>query len=198
MLKLYKQQDKNTLYWAAWRNSQKIFLLQGILGGESVSDTLINSTETWNTVEKEAERRLSAGYTKIDDQNLTTIVTQYQIDGWGEEDDLSKRNEVIELMDECQGKSLSVLCTCGIDFCVMSRKIYPSDVSDEEWALVVPYLTLMNLLAPQRSHDLREVFNALRWLARFMLVSAKWGTLALSAWRFSRLARGLSPNSALD
>src|SRR3712207_1584679 len=46
------------------------------------------------------------------------------------------------------------------------RKSYPSDVSDEEWAFVAPYLTLMTLVAPQRTHDLREVFNALRWLVR--------------------------------
>jgi transposase len=47
-----------------------------------------------------------------------------------------------------------------------SRKPYPSDVSDEEWAFVAPYLTLMTPDAPQRRHDLREAFNALRWLAR--------------------------------
>jgi transposase len=46
------------------------------------------------------------------------------------------------------------------------RKSYPSDVSDEEWAFVAPYLTLMTESAPQRRHDLREVFNALRWLVR--------------------------------
>ena len=48
----------------------------------------------------------------------------------------------------------------------MNRKPYPSDVSDEEWALVAPYLTLMKAEAPQRTHDLREVFNAVRWLVR--------------------------------
>jgi transposase len=48
----------------------------------------------------------------------------------------------------------------------MNRKNYPSDVSDEEWEFVMPYLTLMTLQAPQRNHDLREVFNALRWLVR--------------------------------
>ena len=47
-----------------------------------------------------------------------------------------------------------------------SRPPYPSDVSDAEWAFVAPYLTLMTPDAPQRHHDLREVFNALRWLAR--------------------------------
>jgi transposase len=46
------------------------------------------------------------------------------------------------------------------------RKPYPSDVSDDEWQFVLPYLTLMRLDAPQREHDLREVFDALRWMAR--------------------------------
>jgi len=39
------------------------------------------------------------------------------------------------------------------------RKPYPSDVSDEEWSLVVPYLTLQREDAGQREHSLREVFN---------------------------------------
>jgi transposase len=48
-----------------------------------------------------------------------------------------------------------------------SRKPYPSDVSDEEWAFVVPYLALVREDAPQRTHNLREVFNALlRWIVR--------------------------------
>jgi transposase len=45
-------------------------------------------------------------------------------------------------------------------------KPYPSDVSDEEWSFVVPYLTLCRLDAEQREHDLRSVFNALRWLVK--------------------------------
>ena len=48
----------------------------------------------------------------------------------------------------------------------MSRKAYPSDVSDEEWDFVAPYLTLMKEDAPQRTHALRELFNALRWFVR--------------------------------
>lgn len=48
----------------------------------------------------------------------------------------------------------------------MTRKPYPSDVSDEEWSFVAPYLTLMTEDAPQRDHSLREVFNGLRWMAR--------------------------------
>lgn len=48
----------------------------------------------------------------------------------------------------------------------MNRRAYPSDVSDDEWAFVAPYLTLMKEDAPQREHSLREVFNALRFIVR--------------------------------
>jgi transposase len=48
----------------------------------------------------------------------------------------------------------------------MERDPYPSDVSDEEWAFVAPYLTLMRPDAPQRVYELREVFNGVRWLVR--------------------------------
>jgi transposase len=37
----------------------------------------------------------------------------------------------------------------------MTRKGYPRDVSDEEWALEAPYLTLMTEDAPQREYSLR-------------------------------------------
>ncbi len=47
-----------------------------------------------------------------------------------------------------------------------TRKPYPSDVTDEEWAFVAPYLTWMDEMAPQRRHSLREVFNGLRFIVR--------------------------------
>ena len=47
-----------------------------------------------------------------------------------------------------------------------TRKPYPSDVSEEEWAFVAPYLALVREDAPQRTHDLREVLNGLRWVVR--------------------------------
>jgi len=47
-----------------------------------------------------------------------------------------------------------------------SRKSYPTDVSNEEWAFCVSYLTLMTEEAPQRVYPLREIFNALRYLVK--------------------------------
>ena len=66
----------------------------------------------------------------------------------------------------------------------MARKPYPSDVSDDEWDFVAPYLTLMTEDAPQRQHDLREVFNAMRWIVR-----------AGSPWRY--MANDLPPWQAV-
>jgi transposase len=47
-----------------------------------------------------------------------------------------------------------------------ARKRYPSDVSDDEWALVAPYLSLLREDAGQREHPLREVFNGLRYIIK--------------------------------
>ena len=55
-----------------------------------------------------------------------------------------------------------------------SRTPCPSDVTDDEWAFVAPYLTLMRPDAPPRVHDLREVYNALRWIVR---AGAPWRML---------------------
>jgi transposase len=56
----------------------------------------------------------------------------------------------------------------------LPRKPYPTDVSDEEWAFVAPYLALLPEDAGQRRHDLRDVLNALRWIVR---AGAPWRLL---------------------
>jgi transposase len=48
----------------------------------------------------------------------------------------------------------------------MSRKSYPSDVSNEEWSFVASYLALIDPESPQREYPLREVFNGLRYIAK--------------------------------
>lgn len=45
-------------------------------------------------------------------------------------------------------------------------KPYPSDIRDEEWALIAPHLLLQREDAGQCEHDLREVFNGLRYIVK--------------------------------
>jgi transposase len=54
------------------------------------------------------------------------------------------------------------------------RKRYPTDVSDDEWAFAAPYLALVREDAGQRGHDLRAVYNALRWVVH---TGAPWRCL---------------------
>ena len=44
----------------------------------------------------------------------------------------------------------------------MARKPYPSDVTEQKWRFVAPYLMLISEDVPQREHDLREVLNGMR------------------------------------
>src|ERR687898_209800 len=71
-----------------------------------------------------------------------------------------------------------------------SRKPYPSDVSDEEWALVAPYLALVREDAPQREHDLREVLNGLRWIVR---TGSAWRYMPHDLRVLLRLSKGREP-----
>src|SRR3954451_18090445 len=48
-------------------------------------------------------------------------------------------------------------------FC--TKTPYQSDSSDEEWAFVAPYLSLLPPEAVQRRHDLCRVFDGLKWIA---------------------------------
>ena len=43
---------------------------------------------------------------------------------------------------------------------------YPSDVTDEEWCFVAPYLALCRENSEQREYSLRAVFNGLRYIVR--------------------------------
>jgi transposase len=55
-----------------------------------------------------------------------------------------------------------------------TRTPYPSAVSDDEWAFVAPYLTLLAEDVSQRRSPMREVFNGLRYIVK---TGAHWGMM---------------------
>lgn len=81
----------------------------------------------------------------------------------------------------------------------LDRPAYPSDVSDEEWALVGPDLALLREDSGQRDHELREVFNGLRYIVK---TGAPWRFLPhdLPPWAavYQQMQRWLAAESFLD
>ena len=56
-----------------------------------------------------------------------------------------------------------------------ARRPCLSDVTDDAWALVAPYLTLLPDAAGQREHVLREVFSGLRYVIKYVIrTGAPW------------------------
>jgi hypothetical protein len=53
----------------------------------------------------------------------------------------------------------------------MASKPYPTDVTDDAWALVAAYRPLMREDALQREHPMCEPCNGLRWMVR---IEAAW------------------------
>lgn len=84
-------------------------------------------------------------------------------------------------------------------FMSQGRASYPSDVSDEEWALVAPYLTLLREDSLQRDHELREVFDGLRYIVR---TGAPWRFMPhdLPPWAavYQQMQRWLATDCFVD
>ena len=76
----------------------------------------------------------------------------------------------------------------------MTRKSYPSDVADDQWTFVAPSLILMKEDAPQREHELREVFNSLRWIMR---TGSPWRYMPTPGSRSAAVAHGVSAIPAM-
>jgi hypothetical protein len=72
----------------------------------------------------------------------------------------------------------------------MTRKPYATDVSDDEWAFVSPYLALLPEEAGQQRHELREVFNGPRYRRFHLNGKGSSPDLSASAEYGGEAARG--------
>ena len=74
-------------------------------------------------------------------------------------------NTALDILEVCYVISRGGLNGAG---CIQlaHRKPYPSDISDEEWSLVVPHLTLMTERRRSATHP-PGVLNGLRYVIRY-------------------------------
>src|SRR5258708_33614276 len=76
----------------------------------------------------------------------------------------------------------------------VERSGYVTDVADEEWLFVLPYLLLSREDNGSRQHDLRAIFNAVRYVVKggnqWRLTAHYLTPLAAAGHQGARLVRG--------
>ena len=106
MLKLYKQIDSKLHYWETWDTDDNSAIVHwGIVGdtGEQkeVKSGLLSSFK--KAVQKEIDQKLKEGYTEFHDDKVFFLEVEYEIDGFGTEENLDKRHRLEERLNELLG-----------------------------------------------------------------------------------------------
>ena len=149
MIKLYKQTNDKKLYWEAWDNGNGDFTVHwGELGhrGESrvVKSSLFGRAE--KKIETEILRKREEGYAEVDDDDLSVLLIEYKVDGFGNAADLDKRHTLEDRMNEtlgwtglgdCDGGSIGSgtmeVCCFVVDF-EKAKEVIELDLRDTRFA----------------------------------------------------------------
>ena len=105
MLKLYRSANGVKEYWEAWATPNEITVHWGKLGEEGESRQLpvepsVNPNET---IKREAKPILAAGFKPLKRSQISSIVIQYKTVRHRTTDDLDRRVEIEELMNDRLG-----------------------------------------------------------------------------------------------
>jgi hypothetical protein len=105
-MKLYRISNEGKEYWETWEESPGRHRVHwGDLGtvGESkvVTSTFMRKAE--RTIQKEIDEHVSRGFSPISPEDHAVLMIEYEIDGMGSEDDLSKRHQLEDRMNETLG-----------------------------------------------------------------------------------------------
>ncbi len=113
MLKLYKKNIDEILYWEAWEETGKVVTHWGRLGeiGETTEIKLAASENGERLIQRECKPKLSDGFDQMEARG--ELVVQYKLDGWGSPGDLETRHLIEGLLQECLGWTGNGHCEGG-------------------------------------------------------------------------------------
>ena len=149
MTKLYRFTETAKLYWETWDNDDGTHTVHwGELGTEGQTKTV---KSTWlkrapDVIQKEFDELISEGFKPIDYEDHYTLLIEYEVDGFGTEEDLEKRFRLEERMLEtlgwtglgvCDGGSIGSgtmeVCNLVVDF-ELAKKVIEDDLENTEFA----------------------------------------------------------------
>lgn len=105
MLKLYKQQEGELLYWEAWEDAKEIVLHWGVLGdrGETAVVPLPEFEPPMTAIEKQAYDVRQDGFSERKADDLFELIIRYEHGGNDASADIERAYAIEELMDETLG-----------------------------------------------------------------------------------------------
>lgn len=157
MIKLYKTVDGQLHYWETWRDdATSASMHYGIVGdnGEHKVIEDKNTLELRNIIGKAVQDKINEGYQEIEGEKLYVLQIEYLVDGFGTEEDLIKRRELQDRMDQllgwkglghCDGGSSGSntmeVCCYVVDF-ELAKKIIAQDLEGTDFA---DYTDILNV-----------------------------------------------------
>lgn len=114
MIKLIKATANNVYYWEIWQTNVNLVIHEGTVGNVGHQSQInIEISQQPQKMSDLAQQVIVKGYKIVSIDDLTDIVIQYQIDGFGAEHDLNKRIQIQHLMDQCLGWTGNGHCDGG-------------------------------------------------------------------------------------
>ncbi|MFV0565095.1 MAG: WGR domain-containing protein [Flavobacteriaceae bacterium] len=106
MLKLYKLINNQLHYWETWNDNEKKAVVHwGAVGQKGQDKTVkaVSATKLQQAIQNEINGKIEEGYEEFDDDKTSFLEIEYKINGFGTEQDLSKRHRLEDEMDEVLG-----------------------------------------------------------------------------------------------
>jgi hypothetical protein len=115
MLKLYKVDGSYTRYWEAWVDQGCIVIHRGTVGsiGETTAVPLAGVRSADQVIERESRSVRAQGFQEIDIGNHRVVIVQYKIRDLGSSEDLEKRHQIEDCLNDCLGWTGNGHCDGG-------------------------------------------------------------------------------------
>lgn len=115
MIKLYKPNNNELLYWEVWKDGKELVIHHGVVGDEGISEDIkVGFFGNADSKMKElANAQIEAGYLPVDEFAEIELVIQFQFEEDEMEAALSLRHHVEGVMNECLGWTGNGHCDGG-------------------------------------------------------------------------------------
>tara|TARA_Y100000310_G_C20627186_1_gene786592 strand:- start:813 stop:1625 length:813 start_codon:yes stop_codon:yes gene_type:complete len=106
MIKFYKTVNNQIHYWETWDNEGQFATVHWGIVGQTGDNKTVHSSLFKNykkKVQEEIDKRITEGYMNFDNMDIVFLEVVYQIEGMGTGEDLEKRHELENRLNELLG-----------------------------------------------------------------------------------------------